>query len=201
MLHGLGADEYDLFGLAEQLDERLFIVSVRAPFPLAWGGYTWYDFREAGTPEPAMFRESCDKLGRFIDDALAGYPIDPRQLFLLGFSMGTVMALAMSLSRPGMFRGVVAMSGYLAEKTHLTYRWRELGALEFFIAHGVQDPLIPVQASRRLHVMLENAGVIPVYKEYAMQHQISEESLADVARWLKNKIGTDPSRDHTAASV
>lgn len=188
MLHGLGADEHDLAGLAQVLDPRLLTISVRAPFPLEWGGYKWYDFYDAGKPDPVQFRESSDRLLQFIHDALGYYPIDRRHLYLLGFSMGTVMALAMALSQPSLFRGVIANSGYLAEGTHLTYRWSEISGKSFYIAHGVYDELIPVQASRIIRSRLEDAGARVEYHEYPMAHEISEQSLQAMTRWLTAQI-------------
>src|ERR1700694_3930612 len=40
LLHGRGADERDLLGLADELDPRLFVVSARAPLRLG-PGYAW----------------------------------------------------------------------------------------------------------------------------------------------------------------
>lgn len=188
MLHGLGADENDLAGLAEFLDPRLLTISVRAPFHLEWGGYKWYDFSEAGNPDPMQFRESCERLSQFVQDALRHYPIDPRHLYLLGFSMGTVMALAMVLSTPAMFRGAIANSGYLADQTHLTYRWSEIAGKNFFVAHGVYDELIPVQASRIIRARLEEAHAAVEYHEFPMAHEINEQSLNAMARWLTVQI-------------
>jgi phospholipase/carboxylesterase len=188
MLHGLGADEHDLAGLAQFLDSRLLTISVRAPFPLAWGGYTWYDFSGAGKPDPVQFKESSERLLQFIHDALAHYPVDPRHLYLLGFSMGTVMALAMALSQPQLFHGVIANSGYLAEGTHLTYRWGDVKGKNFYVAHGVHDELIPVQASRIIRSKLEAAGARVEYHEFPMAHEIAEPSLNAMARWLTTQI-------------
>ena len=57
MVHGRGADEEDLVGLAEYYDRRLLVLSVRAPFPFPYGGgFTWYYVWNVGTPDPAMFR-------------------------------------------------------------------------------------------------------------------------------------------------
>src|SRR5512137_1636155 len=95
LLHGRGANEDDLLGLAEYLDDRLFIVSARAPFPFQFGGgFTWYDLEEVGKPEPAMFRKSYDKVRQFVDDVGKGYPVDRSRIFLGGFSMGAVMSYA-----------------------------------------------------------------------------------------------------------
>lgn len=188
MLHGLGADEHDLAGLAQYLDSRLLTIAVRAPYTLEWGGYKWYDFLEMGKPEPRMFKESCDKLSDFVDDVSLHYPVDQRQLYLLGFSMGTVMSLAMALSAPQRFRGVVANSGYLAENTHLEYRWNEVNALGFFVAHGLYDQVIPVQASRIIKEKLDAAKARVDYHEYPMAHEIGQQSLSDMARWLSQQI-------------
>jgi phospholipase/carboxylesterase len=189
LLHGRGADEEDLLGLSSHLDERLLILSVRAPYPFPFGGgYTWYDVGEVGAPEPTMFKTSYDKLATFVRDALLHYPIEKKDLYLLGFSMGTVMSYALSLTQPKVFRGVVANSGYIAEGTHLTYLWDQLDTLDFFVAHGTQDPVIPVQFARRAKELLNSNHARFEYKEYPMAHQISEESLSDLGNWLSRRL-------------
>jgi len=191
LLHGRGADEEDLLGLSSYLDDRLLILSVRAPFPFTYGGgYTWYEFDAVGTPEPNMFTESYEKLVLFLDDALEAYPVDRTKVFLLGFSMGAMMSYALSLTRPDVFRGVMANSGYIPEGTHLAYRWKDITHLEFFIAHGSLDPVVPAALGRRAKELLAAEGARLTYKEYAMGHQISEESLADLAAWLKLRLET-----------
>jgi phospholipase/carboxylesterase len=190
MLHGRGADEEDLVGLSQYYDRRLLVLSVRAPFPFpGGGGYTWYDVGEVGTPEPAMFTASYDKLSQFFDDALKNYPIDPGRLFLLGFSMGTVMSFALSLTRPELFRGVMAYSGYVPERTHLTFQWQGLAHLEYFISHGTQDPVIPIDFARRTRELFRASNARVTYKEYPIGHQLSEEGLADSVLFFNRLLG------------
>jgi len=185
MLHGRGADEEDLIGLAEAFDPSLMILSVRAPFPYSYGGgFTWYDVGSVGAPEPAMFRRSYDLLSRFVDGALRAYPVDTSAVYLLGFSMGTVMSYALALTRPGFFRGVVANSGYVPEGTHLDLLWSEAHRTPFFIAHGTLDPVIPLAMARRAKKLFEDAKGAFEYREYTMAHEISRESLADGAAFL-----------------
>jgi phospholipase/carboxylesterase len=189
-IHGRGADEEDLLGLSATLDPRLMFISVRAPFRFEFGGYTWFEILEQGKPEHSMFKESYDKLLAFITDARATYPIDPNKLFLFGFSMGTVMSYALTLTRPELFAGVVACSGYLAEETHLEYRWNAVAGKELIITHGRFDPLIPVHAARRARLLFENAHACISYREYDMEHQISNESLTDIDAWLRQRLNT-----------
>ena len=189
LLHGRGANEDDLLGLAEYLDERLMIVSARAPF--AWthgGGFTWYDVVDIGVPEPAMFTESYRKLEQFMADIRTGYAIDERRILLGGFSMGTVMSFALALSCPGSFLGVAAHSGLIPEATGLPYVWEEVRGKPFFVAHGVHDPVIPVAFARRAKELLTKAHAAVTYREYDLQHQIGEESLNDMMKWVSDLL-------------
>ncbi len=185
LLHGRGANEDDLLGLAEYFDERLFIIAARAPFNFQFGGgYTWYDILEVGRPEPNMFAESYRKLTTFFEDVLKGYPVDHSKIFFLGFSMGTMMSYAVALTRPASVAGVLANSGYIPEETDLKFEWEAIRGKPFFVAHGTSDPVIPVTFGRRSRELLEKAQATVTYHEYEMGHEISEESLKDMMEWL-----------------
>lgn len=188
-LHGRGANEDDLLGLAEYLDDRLLIVSARAPFPFAYGGgFTWYEIEEVGRPDPKMFQESYQKLSQFIDDLRKGYPVDQSKIILCGFSMGAVMSYAMALTRPEVVAGVAANSGYIAEESDLKIQWDDVVGKPFFVGHGVYDPVIPVSFGRRAKELLEAHRAAVTYREYDMGHQIAEESLNDMMQWLTHHI-------------
>lgn len=188
MLHGRGADEDDLLDLSEYLDDRLFFISARAPFQFQFSGYTWYDLIEIGKPEPKMFLESYQKLVQFHHDIKQHYPVDPTKLFYFGFSMGTVMSFAISLSIPSEVSGIIANSGYIPENSGLSYKWNELKNCYFFVGHGIYDPIIPIEMGRRARFLLEQANANLFYREYQMAHQISEESLNDISQWLIERI-------------
>lgn len=194
LLHGRGADEDDLLGLAPYVDPRLQILSVRAPFAFPHGGFFWYEFLKVGTPEPNQFSESYDRLVQFLADASQHYPVDPKKVFLLGFSMGTVMSFALSLTKPDAIAGVGAHSGYIPEGTTLKFHLDQLDGLSFFVAHGVHDPVIPINLGRRAKEILSSTSADLTYKEYPIAHQISEESLNDVSVWLKKRLDTSLQR-------
>jgi phospholipase/carboxylesterase len=189
LLHGRGADEEDLLGLVPMLDERLLVLSVRAP--IVWnegGGYTWYDVGQIGVPEGASFMSSYNELQYFVQGALERYPINKDRLFLLGFSMGAVMSLAMGLTHPELFRGIAAHSGYVPEGTPLALTADTRGSTDFLVLHGTEDPVIPIMMAHRAKEFLRGAGVRFQYHEYPIGHQISEESLTTVREWMQPLI-------------
>ena len=190
LLHGRGADEEDLLGLVPMLDERLLVVSVRAP--IAWeeggAGYTWYHVGQIGTPEATSFMASYGALDNFVEDAVQSYPVDKNHLFLLGFSMGAVMSLAIGLTKPRLFRGIAAHSGYVPEGTPLALLPKISAPTEFLVSHGTGDPVIPLVMAHRAQEILRAAGARLTYREYPIGHQISEESLADASTWLSERL-------------
>jgi phospholipase/carboxylesterase len=132
--------------------------------------------------------ESYERLVQFLDDIKKQYPVDSGRVFLLGFSMGTMMSFSLVLTKPQSIRGVVAHSGYIPEDTGLAFRLNELNDTSFFVAHGLHDPVIPVQFGRRAKEILGSAKVDLTYKEYPIGHEISDESLLDLSEWLKKRI-------------
>ncbi|MFQ5799048.1 MAG: alpha/beta hydrolase [Bacteroidota bacterium] len=189
LLHGRGTDENDLLGVAHYLDKRLLLVSVRAPHPFAFGeGYTWYEALEVGRPAAKQFTESYDRLSSFLTDIRREYPIDPSRLYLLGFSMGTVMAYAIALTKPEIVSGVVAHSGYVPENSGLKFRLDNLGPLSVFIVHGLHDPVIPVSFAHRAKELLSQTSARLTYREYPIGHSVSEDSIRDSVSWLTERI-------------
>jgi len=193
LLHGRGADEEDLLGLTPFIDPRFLIIAVRAPFQFPYGGYTWYEMLADAAPEPTGFSESYERLVKFIGEVPERYPVDPGRLFLLGFSMGTVMSYGFALTKPRNIRGIVAHSGYIPESSTLSFDLQNLSGTAFFIAHGIHDPVIDVQFARRAKDLLSGTQATVSYKEYPILHSMSEESIGDCAAWLCRHLesGTD----------
>jgi phospholipase/carboxylesterase len=186
LLHGRGADERDLLGLAPWLPPSLFLVAARAPLPVpGLGGYQWHDLLGTGTPEPVSFLRTVERLQRFVGELPAAYPVDPGRLFVLGFSQGAAMTLALTGAAPQAVAGAVALSGYLPPGA----RTEGLAGKPVFVAHGTVDPVLPVSLGRAARDALQAAGADLTYREYPLAHQIGEQELADVSAWLEERLG------------
>jgi len=185
-IHGRGADENDLVPLVLSLERSdLVLVSPRAPFPFPSGGFTWYDIIQEAVPDPESFGVSLTSFHRFIDEIKADYPIDPNRIILLGFSQGSVMAYALALSNPTLFRAVAALSGYIPLRSQLTFDLEKLKDRPFFISHGTYDEVIATRFGREAAQFLKDAGAQVTYREYLMGHQISQETMRDLEGWFK----------------
>ncbi|MFL5263865.1 MAG: alpha/beta hydrolase [Anaeromyxobacteraceae bacterium] len=193
LLHGIGADEQDLLPLAPHLDPRLLILSVRAPHEAEPMGYRWYAIDWTASPpraDPEEILASRDLLGRFVEEAVAAHGADPARVFLLGFSQGAIMSLALLLDRPDLLRGVVAHSARLAHLHAPNPTPEALAGAEVLLLHGAEDEVIPLAQGRKAHeVLAPLLGPRITYREFVgLGHGISEESLGEAARWLTARL-------------
>jgi phospholipase/carboxylesterase len=199
LLHGLGSHEADLMGLAPDIDGRFFVASARGPVTLAPGAYAW--FHTEFTPQgPVINPEEAERsrtmLIRFVDDLVEKYDLDPDRVYLMGFSQGAIIGLSVALTAPEALAGVVAMSGRILPQVRAQIAAPDrLAGLPVLVVHGRYDPLLPVdEYGRPARDLLAALPVALTYREYAMAHQVSDESLEDVTRWLTARLDR-PRRD------
>jgi phospholipase/carboxylesterase len=194
LLHGVGSNEHDLFALAPSLDERFLILSLRAPNTLGPQSYAWFevDFTPQGAViNPAQAEASRQTLITFINEAFTAYGTDPKQVYLVGFSQGAIMSASITLTRPDLIAGAVLMSGrILPEIRPSVVTPEKLSGLPMLVVHGTQDMVLPISHGRASRDTLSSLPVDLTYREYAMGHEVSRESLAEVARWLKTQLDT-----------
>ncbi len=104
LLHGYGSDENDLFSFAGELPEELFIISVRAPYPMQPSGNAWYainfDAEKGKWSDNEQAILSRDLIAKFIDEAIETYPVNKNNVSLLGFSQGSILSYAVALTYP-----------------------------------------------------------------------------------------------------
>ena len=72
LLHGRGTDEEDLMGLVPFLDERLNVVSVRAPYRFSFGGCTWFQLSAAMEPDRGTLEQSYQQLVETVESIKIG---------------------------------------------------------------------------------------------------------------------------------
>ncbi len=192
LLHGFGADEVDLLGLASFMDKRFFVASARAPFSLSYGGYAWFEiyFEPTGISiNEQQFKESREMIQPFIEELIQAHDLDPQRIYLCGFSQGSMMALTNLLSNPEKLAGLVCMSGRSSPEM-LPQKLNEEALTDFpiMVTHGTLDPVLPIENGRATREFLSKLPVDLSYKEYEMGHEISPESLSDIRLWLEIQL-------------
>jgi len=193
LLHGYRIDEEDLFSFATELPEEYYVISARAPYTLMYNSYAWYainfDADENKFSDIGQAQTSRDLIADFIDELISNYPIDAKNVTLIGFSQGSILSYAVAVSYPEKVQRVVAMSGYfneeIAKKNH---QKNDLSKLKIFASHGSVDQVIPVDWARNSIPKIKNLGIDMVFKEYPIGHGVSPQNFYDFKNWLEEKV-------------
>jgi phospholipase/carboxylesterase len=195
-LHGLGADGHDFEPLVPELADAK-LPPIRFVFPHAPvrpvtlnNGYrmrAWYDIvgiDRRSAEDFAGMKASTELVTSLIErENAAGIP-DSR-IVVAGFSQGGAMALHVGTRHPRKLAGIIALSCYLPLASELAAKRHSANdTTPIFMAHGVQDPVVPYAFGEESRQLLVTAGYSVEWHAYPMPHSVSEAEVADIRAFL-----------------
>jgi phospholipase/carboxylesterase len=183
LIHGWTGDENSMWVFAHQLPPQEAVLAPRAPYSAPEGGYTWREIIPGtwGLPGIDDLRPSAEALIGFIDDFSASVGMTVRQIDLVGFSQGAALSYTLAILHPERIRVLAALSGFLPQGADGLLASRSLAGKPFFVAHGRQDNMIPVEQARKAVKLLESSGAKVTYCESDGGHKVSAECFTGLA--------------------
>jgi phospholipase/carboxylesterase len=195
-LHGLGADGYDFMPIVPEL--KLNDLPIRFIFPHApirpvtlnrgMPMPAWFDIHEIA-PAAKYDIEGIEKAYQQISELIEDQHqqgIDYKNIALIGFSQGGALALYTALRFQKMLAGVAGLSTYLPMIQPLKDAISAHQHLPIFLAHGNQDPIVPIEAGYMTEELLKSEGYPVDWHTYPMAHQVCSQEINDIAAWLKD---------------
>jgi phospholipase/carboxylesterase len=199
-LHGLGADGNDFVPLVRELD-LTGLPGIRFVFPHANtmpvtinGGYvmrSWYDI--VATDLTRREDEGGLRASQLQVEALIAREkargIPASRIILAGFSQGCAMTLQTGLRHPEKLAGMLCLSGYLPLSSVAGAERSEASlATPIFMAHGVQDPVVPFARAEESRKVVEALGYQVEWHAYPMQHTLCLEEVQDISKWIRKVV-------------
>jgi phospholipase/carboxylesterase len=197
-LHGLGADGHDFEPIVPELNLES-VLSTRFVFPHApmipvtinqgFVMRAWYDVSDSkidADQDEKGIRKSEKILVKLIEEQIKD-GIASERIFIAGFSQGGAIALHTGLRYPKRLAGIIALSTYLPLAKTLAAEKSEVNkGIPIFLAHGSEDPVIPIDLGYTTRGRLEKAGYLTTWVEYeGMAHSVSEKEIFDISDWLE----------------
>ncbi len=204
-MHGLGADGHDFEPMVPWL-KWPGAPAIRYVFPHAPvrpvtinGGMSmraWYDILSLeGSREvdeegiTTSVRAATALIQREIE---RGIPAE--NIVVAGFSQGGAIATLAARGFTQRLGGLVVLSSYLlfggqpgpVDKPSPSPEANSI--LPAFVAHGTLDPMLPIAMGREVATTLQELGHPVEWHEYPIAHSVSEEEIADVSAWLKQRL-------------
>jgi phospholipase/carboxylesterase len=136
--------------------------------------YTWDGIQ-------GEFGVDVDFINKSMDWLFDRVTIDPKRIWLAGFSDGASYGLTLGLANGDLFGRIVAFSpGFVRDEERSKTRPR------IFVSHGTNDQILPIErTSRRLVPELRQAGYSVRYDEFEGRHGVPPQIAQAAIGWLK----------------
>jgi len=187
LLHGYGSNEEDLYSLKEFFPSNYITISLRAPISIGLNSYAWYSINfENNIDRWIDTDEAINAKNIIINDILLhlkDLDFTSERVSLLGFSQGAILSWSIGMEYPNLIKNILPLSGFYHSeitKNNLNHKFR----LNSFSSHGINDQVIPVDWARRGIKSLSKYNINIEFKEYESGHEINNENLRDVIKWL-----------------
>lgn len=184
-LHGRGSSESSMIELAPWLPHGpIAYAAVRGPVEEGHG-FAWFANRAPGRPDPAGLAASMGWFLRWLD--AEGDP--ERPVILLGYSNGAAFAGALMLSEPERWAAGVLLNGTLPFDAGVPVTRGRLAGMPVFLAHGVDDTVVPPEPQERTRTYLAEESGAPLRMELEPGgHQLAGRIVGEVGSWLGDRL-------------
>ena len=182
LLHGIGADAFDLIPLAKYWAltlKKTKFYSLHAPYPckLTPSGKQWFDLEDRDQTRILKEIELVKPMIiTFLKKKLKDYNLQYKDLILVGFSQGTMVALNLTLTMKEEVRGVLGYSGGVI----LT----KSGKIEIIskpnicLVHGKNDEVVPKKMMETTKIILKDNNIdVDTHLIENLGHSIDQKGL------------------------
>jgi len=190
LLHGYGSNEEDLFSFVPDLPEEWLVASFRAPLSTPYGGFCWYeiDFANSGKfiSNLSQAQNSIKLILNEITSIRQKYNLADGRIHLCGFSQGGILSYALALGYPQLFKKTACLSAYPEEGLlqNISTDKNQLHQLLFFVSHGTEDAVVPIEWGRKGRELLYDLGLFFSFREYPSGHGINPKNYQDLMEFF-----------------
>ena len=195
-LHGYGANGADLINISQSFKNyfpNMSFLAPDAPFKCEGlpGGYKWFDLPWLDNSKEddyiKTFEESLFVLDEWLTQKVKSENVQDKDVFLFGFSQGTMLALHSATSRKKSLGGVLGFSGKLVEETR--FRKNLSSKCPILLVHGDQDDIVPYENSSYASEKLQKQDFkVNFHLTRGVGHGISPEGLQHALNFLNQII-------------
>lgn len=183
-LHGYGADEHDLPGLAPSLGLRVPWASLRGPLGVG-NGAAWFALTTPGNPDPTVVGAATDVVWEWVDAHLGADTL----IVPIGFSQGGLMATQLLRTRPERVLAPVVLAGFVLGAPQPGDDFLADNRPAVFWGRGAEDRVIAAPAVSRTDSWLPLHTSLTKRVYPGLGHGIHAAEMVDVRDFLAQHGG------------
>ena len=182
LLHGIGADAFDLIPLAKHWAltlKKTKFYSLHAPYPckLTPFGKQWFDLEDRDQTRILKEIELVKPMIiTFLKRKLKDYNLQYKDLMLVGFSQGTMVALNLTLTMKEEVKGVLGYSGgVILTKSG---KIKIISKPNICLVHGKNDEVVPKKMMETTKIILKDNNIdVDTHLIENLGHSIDQKGL------------------------
>tara|TARA_Y100000590_G_scaffold73679_1_gene81196 strand:- start:990 stop:1646 length:657 start_codon:yes stop_codon:yes gene_type:complete len=193
MCHGYGGDGKDISSLAINwqrfLPDAIFLCP-NAPevCSINPNGYQWFDLsseKDEIILEKSLFAEN--KLNIFLDQIFNNFNLNSKNLCLVGFSQGCMMAIQVALKKKEEINCLIGYSGKIINQEHILKNI--VSKPKIFLMHGDEDNIVSPTYLLESKEFLNNQGIKIKTKLFKnCEHKIPVEGVSLGLDFIKKNL-------------
>ena len=127
--------------------------------------------------------ETFSYLNPYLEDRLIDYGLEPKDLYVCGFSQGAMVAIYVSLLQEEKIGGCISFSGIITPHAYLLKHAKT--APDTLLIHGSEDNLVRPEAMAFTKCRLQQIGCnVQTFTIPGGQHRVTEDGLLRAAEFI-----------------
>lgn len=184
LLHGHLGNEKVMWILTKPIPDNYILLAPRASLKMGPDQYSWHEITPQW-PDLESYQTITEKLLAQVALFVKENKLKINQYDLMGFSQGAVLAYALTLLHPQKIGKVTALAGFLPQFWKDQLGENTLQGKDFFIAHGTQDDIVPIEKARSAANWLEKNGAQVTFCAADTGHKLSSNCFAGLRNFLE----------------
>lgn len=202
IFHGYGADAFNLGPLAEMCSPSKnwdwYFPQGLKEVHLGGGQYgrAWFDIDMNAIQRAMMsgthrdltndYSNDLPQIRKQILDLVKVLQQKHSQLYIGGFSQGSMLSVELALHMEPLPAGLLVLSGNLVNQSEWSQLMPKLKGLRVFQSHGKNDPILSFEGGRKLNTLMQKSGVRLTFCDFVGEHEIPPEICHRIQKFLKS---------------
>ena len=181
LFHGTGGNEEDLVPVARIIDSKASILSLRGS--VSENGMNRFFRRlSEGVFDEEDIQTRAGEITEFLKTAISDYGLDSDELTAIGYSNGANIIAAIHYLHGRIFKESILFHPMVPLQADPD---TDLRGLDLFIGAGENDPMVPIDNTRKLEKTLTEKGAEVTLKTYHKGHSLTLEEVNDARMWYE----------------
>ncbi len=188
LMHGIGSNEADLFGLTPYIPTDFHVLSIRGPVSLGGSAFAWFAVQFTPTGRIVDEEQEARSRGILADTislASTQLGVATDDVIVGGFSQGAIMSVSMLLTKPQLFSAAMALHGrFMPQINSAIPAASEFAGKRIWVSGGTDDNVVAFSESATIRDRALALGIDVTFREYPGAHEIRPAELNDAVEWL-----------------